>query len=125
MPFDSRCMLDLRENNRHTPHAGLVLGVRVPNIGSRVELSSKFDCDTGEAVDLILEAFRIGLAVEGVSFYVGSRCTSLDNFVQSLNSAAAVMREDRSNGTTGAPVVTRGAAAHWGDSGGTPPSTVG
>jgi hypothetical protein len=33
-----------------------------------VELSSKFGCDTGEAVDLILEAFRIGRVVEGLSF---------------------------------------------------------
>jgi hypothetical protein len=33
-----------------------------------VELSSKFGCDTGEAVDLILEAFRIGLVVDGLSF---------------------------------------------------------
>ena len=63
-----------------------------------VELSSKFGCDTGEAVDLILEAFRIGLVVEGLSFHVGSQCTNFDNFVQALNIAAAVMREARSRG---------------------------
>jgi ornithine decarboxylase len=63
-----------------------------------VELSSKFGCDTGEAVDLILEAFRIGLVVEGLSFHVGSQCTNFDNFVQALNIAAAVMQEARSRG---------------------------
>ena len=36
----------------------MVLRLRVPNTGSMVELSSKFGCDPGEAVDLILEAFR-------------------------------------------------------------------
>ena len=77
---------------RYAPHAGLVLRLRVPNTGSMVELSSKFGCDTGEAVDLILEAFRIGLVVEGLSFHVGSQCTNFDNFVQALNIAAAVMR---------------------------------
>jgi ornithine decarboxylase len=89
---------ELRKIKRFAPHAGLVLRLRVPNTGSMVELSSKFGCDTGEAVDLILEAFRIGLVVEGLSFHVGSQCTNFDNFVQSLNIAAAVMREARSRG---------------------------
>jgi len=89
---------ELRKIKRYAPHAGLVLRLRVPNTGSMVELSSKFGCDTGEAVDLILEAFRIGLVVEGLSFHVGSQCTNFDNFVQALNIAAAVMQEARSRG---------------------------
>ena len=89
---------ELRKIKRHAPHAGLVLRLRVPNTGSMVELSSKFGCDTGEAVDLILEAFRIGLVVEGLSFHVGSQCANFDNFVQALNMAAAVMDEARSRG---------------------------
>jgi len=55
---------ELRKIRRYAPHAGLVLRLRVPNTGSMVELSSKFGCDPGEAVDLISEAFRIGLVVE-------------------------------------------------------------
>jgi len=51
-----------------------------------------------EAVDLINEAFRTGLVVEGLSFHVGSQCANFDNFVQALNIAAAVMREARSRG---------------------------
>lgn len=89
---------ELRKIKRYAPAAGLVLRLRVPNTGSMVELSSKFGCDTGEAVDLILEAFRIGLVVEGVSFHVGSQCTNFDNFVQALNTAAAIMNEARSRG---------------------------
>jgi ornithine decarboxylase len=89
---------ELRKIKRYAPHAGLVLRLRVPNTGSMVELSSKFGCDTGEAVDLILEAFRTGLVVEGLSFHVGSQCTNFDNFVQALNMAAAVMQEARSRG---------------------------
>jgi len=89
---------ELRKIRRWAPHAGLVLRLRVPNTGSMVELSSKFGCDTGEAVDLVLEAFRIGLVVEGVSFHVGSQCTNFDNFVQALNMAAAVMQEARVRG---------------------------
>ena len=89
---------ELRKIKRYAPHAGLVLRLRVPNTGSMVELSSKFGCDTGEAVDLIAEAFRIGLVVEGLSFHVGSQCTNFDNFVQALNIAAAVRQEAMSRG---------------------------
>ncbi len=89
---------ELRKIKRYAPAAGLVLRLRVPNTGSMVELSSKFGCETGEAVDLILEAFRTGLVVEGLSFHVGSQCTNFDNFVQALNIAAAIMNEARSRG---------------------------
>jgi ornithine decarboxylase len=89
---------ELRKIRQHAPHAGLALRLRVPNTGSMVELSSKFGCDPGEAADLILEAFRMGLVVEAVSFHVGSQCTNFENFVQALNMAAAVMREAESRG---------------------------
>jgi len=89
---------ELRKIKRYAPHAGLVLRLRVPNTGSMVELSSKFGCDSGEAVDLILEAFRVGLEVEGLSFHVGSQCANFDNFVQALNIAAAVRQEALSRG---------------------------
>ncbi len=89
---------ELRKIKRYAPHAGLVLRLRVPNTGSMVELSSKFGCDSGEAVDLIEEAFRAGLVVEGLSFHVGSQCTNFDNFVQALNIAAAVRQEALTRG---------------------------
>ena len=63
-----------------------------------VELSSKFGCDPGEAVDLIIAAFDLGLVAEGISFHVGSQCTNFQNFVQALNMAAAVMEESKSRG---------------------------
>ena len=89
---------ELRKIERHAPHAGLVLRLRVPNTGSMVELSSKFGCEPAEAVELILAAFRGGLVVEGLSFHVGSQCTNFENFVQALNIAAAIMAEARSRG---------------------------
>jgi len=94
--FDNRAELD--KIRRYAPHAGLALRLRVPNTGSMVELSSKFGCDPGEAVDLIQEAFGCGLVVEAVSFHVGSQCTNFDNFVQALNMAAAVMQEAAQRG---------------------------
>jgi len=89
---------ELSKIRQYAPHAGVVLRLRVPNTGSMVELSSKFGCDPGEAVDLVLEAFKLGLVVEGLSFHVGSQCTNFQNFVQALDIAAAVMRESKSRG---------------------------
>ena len=91
-------LLELRKIREHAPHAGVVIRLRVPNTGSMVELSSKFGCDPGDAVDLIDAAFAMGLTVEGLSFHVGSQCTNFLNFVQALNTAAAVMNEARSRG---------------------------
>ncbi len=91
-------LLELQKIREHAPHAGVIIRLRVPNTGSMVELSSKFGCDSGDAVDLIDAAFGMGLPVEGLSFHVGSQCTNFLNFVQALNMAAAVMDEARSRG---------------------------
>jgi ornithine decarboxylase len=91
-------LTELKKIKQYAPHAGVVLRLRVPNTGSMVELSSKFGCDPGEAVDLIVAAFDMGLVVEGLSFHVGSQCTNFENFVQALNMAAAVMKEAKSRG---------------------------
>jgi ornithine decarboxylase len=89
---------ELKKISQFAPHAGVVLRLRVDNTGSQCELSSKFGCATGEAVDLIQAAFAMGLVVEGLSFHVGSQCTNFQNFVQALNAAAAVMCESKSRG---------------------------
>src|SRR5215469_2382077 len=89
---------ELKKIKEYAPHAGVVLRLRVPNTGSMVELSSKFGCDPGEAVDLVEAAFGLGLVVEGLSFHVGSQCTNFQNFVQALDVSAAVMRESKSRG---------------------------
>jgi ornithine decarboxylase len=89
---------ELKKIRQYAPHAGVVLRLRVPNTGSMVELSSKFGCDPGEAVDLVEAAFQMGLVVEGLSFHVGSQCTNFENFVQALNMASAVVNEARTRG---------------------------
>src|ERR1051326_1101393 len=91
-------LAELQKIRQYAPRAGVVLRLRVANTGSQCELSSKFGCDPGEAVDLILAAFEMGLVVEGLSFHVGSQCTNFENFVQALNVAAAVIKESLERG---------------------------
>ena len=82
----------------HAPHAGLVLRLQVPNTGSMVELSTKFGCPPGDAVDLIEAAHAAGLTVEGLCFHVGSQCTNFENYVQALHLSAHVFREAKARG---------------------------
>jgi ornithine decarboxylase len=94
--FDN--LTELQKIKQYAPQAGVVARIRVPNTGSMVELSSKFGCDPGEAVDLIHAAFGMGLIAEGISFHVGSQCTNFQNFVQALEFSAAVVNESKSRG---------------------------
>src|SRR3989338_7990666 len=94
--FDN--IVELKKIKEHAPAAGLCLRIRVPNTGSMVELSSKFGAEPGEAVDLIDEAFKIGLVVEGISFHVGSQCTNFENYMQALQLSASIFKEAESRG---------------------------
>lgn len=89
---------EVRKIQKHAPHAGLALRIRVPNTGSMVELSSKFGAAPAEAVDLIAAAHDAGLVVEGLCFHVGSQCTNFENYVQALAISAAIMEEAATRG---------------------------
>lgn len=94
--FDNR--EEIIKIRQYAPHSGLALRIRVPNTGAMVELSSKFGAGPGESVDLILEAEKEGLIVEGLSFHVGSQTTNFKNFIQAINLAALIFREARERG---------------------------
>ena len=96
--FDNR--EEIYKIKQHAPNAGLALRLKVPNTGAMVELSSKFGAAPGEAVDLILEADKHGLVVEGISFHVGSQTTNFENYVQGLSLTAAIFKEAQDRGYT-------------------------
>ena len=91
---------EIEKIKEHAPRAGLVLRLKVSNTGAMVELSSKFGAPPSEAADLILEADRQGLVVEGVSFHVGSQTTNYANYVEALHLAADIYAEVQSRGYT-------------------------
>ena len=94
--FDNR--EEIFKIKQHAPNAGLALRLKVPNTVAMVELSSKFCATPGEAVDLILEADRQGLVVEGISFHVGSQTTNFENYVQALSLTAGIFKEAQDRG---------------------------
>jgi len=83
---------------KYAPHSGLLLRLCVPNIGSVVELSSKFGALPSEAVDLISFANYNKLVVEGISFHVGSQCTNIQNYVQALHLTSDIWSVAKSRG---------------------------
>jgi len=89
---------EIHKIRSHAPHSGLVLRIKVPNTGAVVELSSKFGAPAGEAVRLIGLAHKSGLAVEGISFHVGSQNTNYANYINALHLAEGVFREARNHG---------------------------
>jgi ornithine decarboxylase len=96
MTFDNQ--YELEKIKRHCPDAGLVCRLRVQNVGSVVELSSKFGVEPGDAANLIDKAFETGLVVEGLSFHVGSQCTNIDNYLNALEASAEIFKEVRKRG---------------------------
>jgi len=91
---------EIKKIKKYAPQAGLALRLRVPNTGAMVELSSKFGAPPGEAVDLILEADKLGLTVEGISFHVGSQTTNFGNYVAAIELAANIFKEAKNRGYT-------------------------
>jgi ornithine decarboxylase len=89
---------ELPKIKEHCDTAGVVLRLKVPDIGSQVEMSSKFGAEPGDASRLIRQAFDLGLVVEGLSFHVGSQCTTFDNYTAALDIASQVLHDARKKG---------------------------
>ena len=71
---------ELHKLHRHTPDVDLLLRVAMSSASSLINLSAKFGCAPGEAVDLLLEAKSLGMKVNGLEFHVGSQTTSPDDY---------------------------------------------
>jgi len=89
---------ELKKIKEYCDTAGVVLRLKVPDIGSLVELSSKFGAEPGDASTLIKQAFDLGLVVEGLSFHVGSQCTMFDNYTSALDIVSEVFHDARKRG---------------------------
>lgn len=91
--FDSE--YELYKIAEHAPRSRVVVRIKVPNVGSVVELSLKFGVDPSDAVPLLIKAHKLGLRPVGVSFHVGSQCSHMENYVESLEMAAIIIRDAR------------------------------
>jgi ornithine decarboxylase len=93
MTFDSEYELD--KIAEHAPKARLLVRIKVPNVGSVVELSLKFGVLPADAIDMLIKAHRLGLVPTGVSFHVGSQCLRVENYIDALEISAIIFRDAR------------------------------
>jgi len=93
MTFDSE--YELAKIAEHAPGARVLVRIKVPNVGSIVELSLKFGVDPADATSLMIKAYKLGLQPAGVSFHVGSQCTRVENYIEALEMASIIARDAR------------------------------
>ena len=93
MTFDSEYELD--KIAEHCPAARVVVRIKVPNVGSMVELSLKFGVDPSDAIPMLIKAHQMGLKPVGVSFHVGSQCLRVENYIEALEMTAIIVRDAR------------------------------
>ncbi len=91
MTFDSE--YELQKIARHAPKARVLVRIKVPNVGSIVELSLKFGAEPADAVPLLLKAKRLGLQPVGVCFHVGSQCTHGSNYLEAFELTKIIVND--------------------------------
>jgi ornithine decarboxylase len=96
MTFDSES--EIGKIAEQAPGVGVLVRIKVPNVGSVVELSLKFGCDPGDAVSLLKKAQAAGLRPRGVSFHVGSQCTHGSNYLEAFELVKIIMNDSALRG---------------------------
>ncbi|HEX7319947.1 MAG TPA: type III PLP-dependent enzyme [bacterium] len=91
MTFDSEYELD--KIARYAPEARVIIRIKVPNVGSVVELSLKFGAEPADAISLLIKAHRMGLRPAGVSFHVGSQCLNIENYLDALEVSSIIFKD--------------------------------
>lgn len=91
MTFDSE--YELTKIARYAPRARVLVRIKVPNVGSVVELSLKFGAEVTDAVPYLLKARKLGLEPVGIAFHVGSQCTYGNNYLEALELAKMILSE--------------------------------
>ncbi len=91
MTFDSEYELD--KIAKYAPGAKVLVRIKVPNVGSIVELSLKFGAEPMDAIPFLIKAIRLGLKPVGVSFHVGSQNTHVENYLDSLEIASIIFKD--------------------------------
>jgi len=91
MTFDSE--YELNKIAKYTPGANVLIRIKVPNVGSVVELSLKFGAEPADAISLLIKAHHLGLKPVGISFHVGSQNTRVENYLDALEMASIIFKD--------------------------------
>ncbi|MGF1528424.1 MAG: type III PLP-dependent enzyme, partial [Candidatus Competibacterales bacterium] len=89
---------ELAKFRRYGQRVGLLLRLAISSRDAAVDLSKKFGCAPGEALELLLQAKAWGLTVKGLSFHVGSQCRSSTGHVAALDCCHQLIQRARALG---------------------------
>ena len=78
---------------RYRGRVALLLRVCFRSKDAKIDLSKKFGCPLEEAGNLLEQAKTLGLNVKGLSFHVGSQCSSPAAHVNAIRSCNALIRK--------------------------------
>jgi ornithine decarboxylase len=91
---------ELAKIAEYAPGAAVYVRLRVDDSTSVFPLSRKFGTDAEDAYDLMLLARRLGLRPYGITFHVGSQCTSAKAWHHAIGTAAGLMNKLAADGVT-------------------------
>jgi len=91
MTFDSE--YELNKIAKYAPGTRVLVRIKVPNVGSMVELSLKFGAEPPDAIPFLIKAIRLGLKPVGVSFHVGSQNIHIENYLDALEIASIIFKD--------------------------------
>ncbi|MCL5674344.1 MAG: type III PLP-dependent enzyme [Candidatus Omnitrophica bacterium] len=89
--FDSE--YELQKIAKYAPGSRVIARIKVPNVGSIVELSLKFGLEPEDVLSLLVRAKNLGLKPEGISFHVGSQCTRVENYLESFELTSMILKD--------------------------------
>jgi ornithine decarboxylase len=112
--FDSEG--ELRKIARHAPGSAVYVRVRVDDSNSVFPLSRKFGAEAHEARALMQIARSLNLRPYGITFHVGSQCSSTLAWVRAIGCVGQLMRQLLSDGIRIEMLdIGGGFPAHYGD----------
>ena len=83
---------------------GILLRISFRSDHAAVDLSRKFGCGLDEVSGMVASAQRHGIHIKGLSFHVGSQCTTADTHVEAIEKCGELMLT--TSQTTNAPLST-------------------
>ena len=89
---------ELKKMQQLTPDVTLLLRVAMVSASSLINLSAKFGCAPSEAVELLKEAQKLGMKVNGIAFHVGSQTLNPDDYDAALRKIRAIYDEAAAEG---------------------------
>jgi ornithine decarboxylase len=91
---------ELRKFVRYRTRSSLLIRVSFSSPEARCDLSRKFGCDPGAAVELFRLAQELNIKIDGLSFHVGSQAAGPAMFVEAIARCARLLADAAEHGHT-------------------------